>query len=109
MVPHNVELWARWKAEPFVLLGINSDPGSRDDLAAKFAESKIEYPNIIQGTTSGPIPTEWNVRGWPTLIVIDKDGVIRYRGHSGADAQKKCDELLGHAPASKPSGSKPGG
>src|SRR5688572_14229000 len=109
MVPHNVELAAKWKAEPFVLLGINSDPGSRDDLAAKFAENKIEYPNILQGTTSGPIPTEWNVRGWPTLIVIDKEGVIRYRGHSGGEAQKKCEELLGLASASRPAAGKAGG
>jgi hypothetical protein len=21
--------------------------------------------------TQGPIPTQWNVRGWPTLYVID--------------------------------------
>ena len=102
MIPHNVELWAEWKAEPFVLLGINSDQGSRDDLATKFSESKIEYPNILQSTTSGPIPTEWNVQGWPTLIVIDKQGVIRYRGHDGNAAHKKCEELLGHAPASQP-------
>lgn len=95
MIPHNAELTAKWKAEPFVLLGINSDKGSRDDLAQKFSESKIEYPNILVGNTDAEIPTEWGVRGWPTLVVLDQQGVIRYRGHGGPSAEKKCEELLG--------------
>lgn len=102
MVPHNVEMTAKWKALPFTLLGLNSDQGSRDDLAKRFAVSKIEYPNILLGKTSAAIPTEWGVRGWPTLVVIDKDGVIRYRGHSGPAAEAAAAALLGVASESKP-------
>ena len=31
----------------------------------------------MDGSTSGPIATAWNVRGWPTVYVIDEKGVIR--------------------------------
>ncbi len=31
----------------------------------------------MDGSTSGPIATAWNVRGWPTVYVIDEKGVIQ--------------------------------
>ena len=34
------------------------------------------------GSTSGPIATKWNVTSWPTLYVLDPQGVIRYK-HAG--------------------------
>ena len=34
---------------------------------------------------SGPISTAWNVRGWPTIYLIDQDGVIRYKGHGESE------------------------
>ena len=29
------------------------------------------------GSTRGAIPTRWNVSGWPTIYVLDHNGVIR--------------------------------
>ena len=109
MYPHERSLVERLKDKPFALIGVNSDT-DKVKLKKRMEEEKITWRSFWNGgSTQGPISTEWNVHGWPTLVVIDKDGVIRYRGHSGVEAQKKCDELLGHAPASKPSGGKPGG
>ena len=31
------------------------------------------------GSTRGPISTQWNVGGWPTLYLIDAEGVIRQK------------------------------
>jgi hypothetical protein len=28
----------------------------------------------------GPIAAQWGVTGWPTIYVIDKKGVIRFKG-----------------------------
>ncbi len=36
----------------------------------------INFRSAIDGSTSGPIATAWNVRGWPTVYVIDAKGVI---------------------------------
>ena len=40
--------------------------------------------------TGGPISTEWNVHGWPTLYIIDHKGVIRhkYLGSPGDDRRR---------------------
>jgi hypothetical protein len=37
----------------------------------------INFRSAMDGSTSGPIATAWNVRGWPTVYVIDEKGVIQ--------------------------------
>ena len=73
--------------EHFVLLGVNSD----DDLeVAKEAKARenLSYRTWWDGHgesgTEGPIATQWNISGWPTIFVIDENGVILKRGGSGA-------------------------
>jgi hypothetical protein len=34
--------------------------------------------------TNGPIAKARHVHGWPTVYVIDHDGVIRHKSHGGA-------------------------
>jgi hypothetical protein len=54
------------------------------------------------GDTSGPIATKWNVRGWPTIYVLDRRGVIRYKNAQGADLDKVVDRLLTEPEAQDP-------
>jgi len=105
MIPHEKTMVEKLKNRPFALLGINSDQDrdvqkelknaklSPDDPAskAKIHEANIAYLNKIlkeqgiswrqaaQESTSGPIPTRWNVQGWPTIYVIDAAGKIRFK------------------------------
>jgi hypothetical protein len=51
--------------------------------------------------TSGPIPTKWNVRGWPTIYVIDHEGVIRYKNVRGEKMDEAVDALLAAMPKAK--------
>ena len=44
--------------------------------------------------TDGPIPTLWNVRGWPTIYVLDAKGVIRFRDVRGEEMTKAVEQLL---------------
>lgn len=65
-----------FKDKPFALVGINSD-GGRSALQKVIKEQKLNYRSAVDGDTSGPIATAWNVHGWPTVYVIDGKGVIR--------------------------------
>ena len=51
------------------------------------------------GSTRGPIPTRWNVSGWPTTYVIDHKGVIRAKGARGAKAEEWIEKLVKEAEA----------
>ena len=46
------------------------------------------------GSTRGPISTRWNVKGWPTIYVLDHNGVIRYKNVRGEDMDRAVDRLL---------------
>ena len=93
MIPHEKEVVGRWKDRPFALLGINSDQGGQDALKKIVAEQGITWRNAVLGSTTAPLPAEWNIHGWPTLFLLDAEGVIRWRGHSG-DWERTAEELL---------------
>ena len=79
--------------EPFALIGVNSD-GDAAKVKKILAEQGITWRNAIDETTSGAWATAWNVHGWPTLYLIDKDGVIRERDPRGERMLEAARELL---------------
>jgi peroxiredoxin len=93
MYPHERSLVKAMEDKPFVLLGINSDP-SKDVLKKVIADEKMTWRSWWDGgNTSGPIASKWNVRGWPTLYVVDHRGIIRHKW-VGSPGDKVLDEAL---------------
>ncbi len=78
MVPSERALVKRMKGRPFALLGINGD-----DDRAKAKETalanEMTWPSFYNGGPNGPITDQWNVQLWPTIYVLDEDGVIRFK------------------------------
>jgi len=94
MYPHERSLVQRLENEPFALIGINSDR-DREALKRTMAEEGITWRSFWDGgSTSGPIATKWNVRGWPTIYVLDGEGRIRYRDVRGEALDRAVDTLL---------------
>jgi hypothetical protein len=94
-LPHEIALVERLKDKPFALLGINSDyNGDLAKINAMLKEQKITWRQAIEGTTSGPLPTKWNVSSWPTIYALDAKGVIRFKNPRGERLGEVVDELL---------------
>ncbi len=94
MYPHERSLVKRLADQPFALLGVNSDE-DREKLKETMIEEEITWRSFWNGGgTSGPISTRWNVRGWPTIYVMDHEGVIRYKGVRGEAMDEAVDTLL---------------
>ena|SRR5438309_266789 len=94
MYPHERSLVKRLADKPFVLLGVNSDR-DRDALKKVMEKEEITWRSWFDGGgTGGPIATKWNVHGWPTVYVIDADGVIRYRDVREKELDEAVDALL---------------
>ena len=94
MYPHERSLVKKLADKPFVIIGVNSD-SDRDKLKETLKEENITWRSFWNGgSTSGPISTEWNVHGWPTIYVIDADGVIRHKNLRGDPLEKAIDALV---------------
>jgi hypothetical protein len=95
MYPHERSLVKRLEGEPFALVGVNSD---RDlaKLHARMKEEGITWPSFWNGEkgTSGPISKAWNVTGWPTIYVLDPEGVIRAKNVRGEALDAAVNALL---------------
>jgi peroxiredoxin len=92
MYPHERSLVKTMEGRPFVILGVNSDP--KDKLKQVLKKENITWRSWWDGgNTSGPIATKWSVQGWPTLYLIDSEGVIRNKW-VGSPGDKVLDEAV---------------
>ena len=98
MYPHERSLVKRLQNEPFALIGVNSDK-DLDELRPRLEEENITWRSFWNGLegTGGPISTTWNVRGWPTVYLIDHEGRIRFKNVRG---EKELDEAIDGQPTS---------
>lgn len=66
------------KGEPFVLLEVSH--GVKETVESHVENGEIVWPVVWDGPTAGgPIEKIWAVESWPTIYVIDSNGVIRNR------------------------------
>src|SRR3982751_7031221 len=101
MYPHERSLVKKMADKPFALVGVNSDQ-NLEELKKVLEEEKITWRSFWNGKegTRGPISTEWNVHGWPTLYLIDAKGVIRHKWIGGPEPEKldtAIDKLVAEA------------
>jgi len=99
MYPHERSLVEEMKDEPFALVGINSDR------SVEIAKAAIEknglnwrsFQNDVEGNPK--ISDDWAIEGWPTIVVLDTDFTIHYRGHDGMKATEVAKKLVEKASA----------
>lgn len=83
------------KDKPFALVGVNSDK-TPEVAKAAIAKNNLNwrsFQNQPEGAAKA-IADDWAVKGWPTIVVLDAEMRIRYRGHSGDEATKVARELV---------------
>ncbi len=83
------------KDRPFALLGINSD-ADLERTRERVKEMEItwrSFQNRDEGRESS-ISEDWSVSGWPTLVVLDENMRMRYRGHSFKPAHELAERLV---------------
>ncbi len=86
---------------PFALLGVNSDP---DRAAVKGLIASKGLPGRSWwdgGGTHGPIATQWKVKGWPTIYVLDAQARIRFKGVRGPRMRQAVEALLAEGTGAK--------
>lgn len=77
MIPHERELVNRLQGEPFELISISID--KETTTVRKFQRKEpMPWTHWYNGDQGG-ILDDWNIVAYPTLIILDSNGVIRYR------------------------------
>ena len=94
MIPHERSLVKKLEGKPFALIGVNSDR-DKGTIAPNLKLHQVTWRSFCCGEegTSGSIPAEWNVSSWPTLYLIDHQGVIRKRWIGSPDTEQEKKEF----------------
>jgi thioredoxin-related protein len=73
-MPQIKEVAEHFRDKPVAVLGMNTDRQEKD---ARFVVEKLKlnYPTL----KAEGLPEKYKVRGFPTLVIIDQEGVVRGR------------------------------
>ena len=92
MIPHERSLVEKWNHRPFAIVGVNSD--SKEKLQEMVKNKTVNWRSFTNEQKGFKISSNWNVRGWPTLYIIDHEGIIRHKGLRGDAMEAALDELI---------------
>jgi thiol-disulfide isomerase/thioredoxin/predicted amidophosphoribosyltransferase len=105
---HNQEMLEKhpeWAGKVRVV-GLSSDE-NLDDLKKRIEErkwDKVEHYQL-QGGWGNPLMTQYGINGIPCVFLVDKEGVVVFKGHPASiDLEKAIDNLLNNLPISGESG-----
>lgn len=84
-MPQIKEVADHYRDKPVAVLGMNTDQEAQD---AQFVvdQLKLNYPTL----KATGLPEKYGIQGFPTLIIIDPDGVVRLR-HVGYSSTLRDD------------------
>ncbi|MDE2876061.1 MAG: TlpA disulfide reductase family protein [Gemmatimonadota bacterium] len=101
--PYHRFAMEQYKDEPIVFLGVNSDADPEVILASKARGEAPDYRTWWDGhsqpdaeivATEGPIATAWEVRAWPSVYVLDQEGVILHINKRSGELIAALDDLV---------------
>lgn len=82
------------KGRPFALIGVSSDAPDRAGAAvADNGINRRSFQDAPEGATS-KISEDWLLNSWPTIVVLDADFRIRYRGMDADVATEIARDLV---------------
>ncbi len=87
-VPHLKELYSKYHAKGFELIGVSLDR-SRFDMNSYLKTVELPWPIFFDVKAVGDLTAYWGVEQIPTYFVVDKKGLLR-----STDARGQLDELI---------------
>jgi thiol-disulfide isomerase/thioredoxin len=93
LLPHAVELTRKLEGKPFTFFGVSADRAEAD-LLKQLEKAPLPWPNAFQDSKrSDSLHKLWNVRGYPTVVLLDHTGAVRHR-FLGVDAKVLEEAIL---------------
>jgi thiol-disulfide isomerase/thioredoxin len=95
MIPHEREMVERLKEQPFALVSISADE-KKETLTDFLTTEKMPWTHWWNGSQGGVLE-EWDVWRYPTIYILDVQGVIRHKDLRGEELEKAVNSLLKEA------------
>ncbi len=92
MIPHERELVKKLKDKPFVLISVSVDD-NLTTLKAFLKDNEMPWVHWHEGP-SGDIISDWEVESFPTILVIDHKGIIRFKDVRDKKMDEAVEKLL---------------
>lgn len=92
MIPHQTELVERLKDKPFALVSVSCD-NDKQVLSDFLETTPMPWDHWWVGM-EGDLRKTLNISLFPTIFVLDANGVIRYRNVKGDELDQAVDTLL---------------
>lgn len=91
---HERSLVQKYADRPFALLGVNGDTDMKM-LPKRMARYEINWRSFSNGPKGprGPISGAWGAT-WPYTVVLDAQGVVRYKAVYGEQLDEAIETLL---------------
>jgi peroxiredoxin len=86
------QMYRKYKAAGFTLLGVNVEPKSND--AVGFLKSTpVSFPILFD--TDSKVSTLYEVSGMPSTVIVDRKGKVRYihHGYKPGDESEYLDQI----------------
>jgi thiol-disulfide isomerase/thioredoxin len=99
MIPHEREMVKKLKDKSFALISVSAD-AKKETLTDFLKSTEMPWDHWWNGQTGG-IVKDWNVKFFPTIYVLDSEGVIRYKHIRGKELEDAVEKLLAEAKEKK--------
>jgi peroxiredoxin len=96
--PYERTLLERYGSSGFALLGVNSD-ADRTVARQTYLDNGLDFRAWWDGPRAGQIATAWEITGWPTVYILDPQGVIRFVDLKQDELVNGVSELVAEAAA----------
>ena len=95
MYGHERSLVNSMKGRPFALLGVNTDKNIGIAKTA-IAENELNWRSWYDGQ-GGSIVRQFQIRSFPTILILDHNGLIRFKNIRGTTLDTAIEELVSDA------------
>lgn len=93
-MPHLAELFKELKDSPLTIIAVNLDE-EKNKISSFEKSIGLEIPFPVIFDKDSRLPTLYNVEGMPTTVIIDKQGIIKFKETGfDNDTREKMDKLL---------------
>lgn len=99
MIPHERDMVAKLKDKPFALISVSAD-AKKEELETFLKSTKMPWAHWWNGQ-SGGILKELDVHFFPTIYVLDGEGVIRYKHIRNKELEEAVEKLLAETTSKK--------